>query len=51
MSAEGLLDGSSSDNSQARRACSYTLECKRDVEIDGERKREGVEKDRKRSSV
>lgn len=43
MSAEGLLDGSSSDNSQARRACYYTFECKRDVEIDeggeGERER------------
>lgn len=32
VSAEGLLDGSSSDNSQARRACCYTLECNRDVE-------------------
>lgn len=36
VSAEGLLDGSSSDNSQARRACCYILKCKRDTNVDRE---------------
>lgn len=48
VSAEGLLDGSSSDNSQARRARCYTLERKRDVERGRERK---MKREREREKV
>lgn len=40
VSAEGLLDGSSSDNSQVSGAYYYTLECKRDAKRSRKKERE-----------
>lgn len=41
VSAEGLLDGSSSDNSQVRRACCYILECEKERAREKEGGKEG----------